>query len=99
MQRRSAVDGNRWRWSSIRRVVLARDGHRCQGNGPRCTKVATEVDHIDPRLIGGDDSFDNLRSLCHTCHNTRGVWESRAPSRYSYGRSRVVTRDYSRGTG
>jgi 5-methylcytosine-specific restriction endonuclease McrA len=32
-----------------------------------------EVDHIISRGKGGDDSLDNLRSLCFTCHRARHV--------------------------
>jgi 5-methylcytosine-specific restriction protein A len=92
----STVDTNRWTWSKTRRLVLARDSHRCQLGIPGvCTTIATEVDHIRPRAIGGDDALDNLRSVCRKCHISRGMDESgRAPSRYSYGTSRVVTRRY-----
>ena len=96
MPLRSEVDRNRWVWSQTRRRVLARDNHRCQLGIPGiCTTVATEVDHIRPRAVGGDDALDNLRSVCHRCHISRGMDESgRSPSRLSYGASRVVTRRY-----
>ena len=96
MQKRSEVDGNRWAWSRIRLTALVRDRYRCQLAIPGiCTTVATEVDHIRPRAVDGDDSMDNLRSVCHRCHVSRGMDESgRSPSRYSYGASRVVTRRY-----
>ena len=96
MQSRSDMDRNRWRWSKTRALVLARDRHRCQLAIPGiCTTTATEVDHIRPRAIGGDDGMENLRSVCHRCHVSRGMDESgRSPSRYSYGASRVVTRRY-----
>lgn len=100
MHTRSNLDrgGNRWLWSNTRRMVMARDRNRCQGNGPRCTTIATEVDHITERAAGGDDSLSNLRALCHQCHITRSVWDRGylVPSRYSYGSSRVVTRDYTK---
>lgn len=97
MQRRSELDGNRWRWSATRRLVMARDGGRCQLGIPGvCTRIAQEVDHITPRGLGGGDELDNLRAVCKRCHLGRGMHESgRKPSRYSYGSSRVVTRDYS----
>jgi 5-methylcytosine-specific restriction endonuclease McrA len=93
---RSDVDRNRWFWSRKRRLVLARDNHRCQLGIPGiCTTAATEVDHVRPRAVGGDDAFDNLRSVCHGCHLSRGMDESgRSPTRYSYGASHVVTRRY-----
>lgn len=96
MQRRSLVDSNRWAWSKQRRLALARDRTRCQLGIPGiCTTIATEVDHVRPRAVGGGDELDNLRSVCHSCHISRGMDESgRAPSRYSYGASKVVTRRY-----
>ena len=96
MQPESLVKSNRWRWSSVRRLVLARDAHRCQIRIPGvCTIDATEVDHIVPRSLAGGDELDNLRSVCHPCHLGRGMHESgRKASRYSYGTSRVVTRTY-----
>lgn len=96
MQRRSDLDGNRWLWSGTRRIVLARDGRRCQLRIPGvCTIDATEVDHITPRSLGGGDDLPNLRSVCHPCHLGRGMAESGRPAaRLSYGRSAVVTRRY-----
>lgn len=64
------------RWQQIRTVILERDAHRCQINGPNCTGHATEVDHIVPWREGGpvlDPA--NLRASCKTCNvgraNTR----------------------------
>jgi 5-methylcytosine-specific restriction endonuclease McrA len=51
-------------WANRRRLVLERDGHRCQ----MCGALATEVDHIQPRAQGGSDELANLRSLCRPCH-------------------------------
>jgi 5-methylcytosine-specific restriction enzyme A len=98
MQSRSSIDGNRWTWSKVRRLVLARDRSRCQLGIPGiCLGTAREVDHIRPRAVGGGDELENLRSVCHPCHVSRGMDESgRSPSRFSYGASRVVTRSYSR---
>ena len=92
----SLVATNRWRWSSVRKLVLARDRGRCQLGIPGvCILAATEVDHITPRSLGGGDAMDNLRAVCHPCHLGRGMDESgRLASRYSYGASRVVTRRY-----
>ncbi|MFH2053720.1 MAG: HNH endonuclease, partial [bacterium] len=51
----------------VRRRVLARDGHRCQGAG--CTNTRfLEVHHVLPRARGGTNRPDNLITLCSACH-------------------------------
>jgi 5-methylcytosine-specific restriction enzyme A len=61
-------------WRAFRLRVLARDGHRCQIGGPRCTKVATQVDHRIPRADGGA-VFDlaNVRAACAACNGRGGA--------------------------
>jgi 5-methylcytosine-specific restriction protein A len=56
--------GSGGRWQTIRAAILDRDGHRCV----LCGAQATQVDHIVPRADGGDESPENLRSLCRRCH-------------------------------
>lgn len=58
-------------WSKLRLVVLARDCGLCQC--PHCKAsgaitIATEVDHIKPKALGGTDEMSNLRSVSHDCH-------------------------------
>lgn len=60
-------------WQRIRLAILVRDRQTCQIQGPRCTGVATEVDHIRPLSRGGSHHFHNLRALCHNCHVDRGT--------------------------
>ncbi|MFH2052733.1 MAG: HNH endonuclease, partial [bacterium] len=51
----------------VRRRVLARDGHRCQGSG--CTNTRfLEVHHVRPRARGGTNLPGNLITLCSACH-------------------------------
>jgi 5-methylcytosine-specific restriction protein A len=53
----------------LRAWVLDRDRHACQIRGPRCTHVATEVDHIECRADGGDVfAPTNLRAACRPCN-------------------------------
>ncbi len=52
---------------SLRRQVLARDGHRCQAPGCRSTRFL-EVHHREPRRRGGRNSAANLITLCAACH-------------------------------
>jgi 5-methylcytosine-specific restriction endonuclease McrA len=83
----SLIETNRWHWSALRKRVMRRDGRRCQIGGPTCLYMASEVDHIVPRIAGGTDAMSNLRSVCKPCHKRRlvdaiaGVPE--APSRPS----------------
>lgn len=65
------------RWKRVRLDVLARDGYVCMIRGPRCTRVATAVDHVIPLAHGGEP-FDplNLRAACAACNSGR-----RAPRR------------------
>ncbi len=52
---------------SLRRQVLARNGHRCQAPGCRATRFL-EVHHREPRRRGGRNSTANLITLCAACH-------------------------------
>ena len=55
----------RRRWSRVRRRALDRDGWRCR----KCGKAGIlEVHHVKPLDDGGDDSLDNLVTLCRGCH-------------------------------
>jgi hypothetical protein len=68
-----------------RREVFARDGLRCtyvSPDGRRCTARAfLELDHAEPRGLGGNDRADNLRVRCRA-HNQ--LWAEQA-----YGREHV----------
>jgi 5-methylcytosine-specific restriction endonuclease McrA len=94
----SLIETNRWAWSKRRKVVMARDGHRCQINGPTCIVWAAEVDHVIPRIAGGTDAMSNLRSVCKPCHKRRlvdaisGVPEtpSRPPGRTIFNTRRRI---------
>ena len=52
-------------YESLRQRVLRRDGWRCQSCG---TMSNLEVHHRQFRSHSGDDSEDNLITLCATCH-------------------------------
>lgn len=63
-----------------RRQVYERDGGKCQGCGEKLffgqgSARSMEMDHILPRGKGGDDSLDNLQSLCgpwlNRCHSKK----------------------------
>lgn len=57
-----------------RKNILRRDGHRCQycGRGD----ASLTVDHIVPRVRGGEDTWENLVTACVQCNNRKG---SRTP--------------------
>ncbi|ACZ29618.1 HNH endonuclease [Xylanimonas cellulosilytica DSM 15894] len=54
--------------TTIRRVK-ERDGYRCVWCG---SADNLEVDHIVRYADGGSNTPDNLRTLCHGCHGSRG---------------------------
>jgi 5-methylcytosine-specific restriction endonuclease McrA len=52
---------------SVRREVMSRDNHICQGKG--CSsKRYLEVHHKIPRAMGGSNKAENLVTLCSACH-------------------------------
>lgn len=70
-------------WRRLRRMVLARHPLCADVYGVHAehgeTVLATDVDHIVPRSAGGTDTFENLQSLCQSCHSRKtaeqdGAW-------------------------
>jgi 5-methylcytosine-specific restriction protein A len=59
-------------WEAKRDFILKRDRYLCQSclRAKRYTK-ATEVDHINSRASGGDESEENLEGICRACHETK----------------------------
>ena len=59
--------GYGWQWRQLRNAVIARD--------PICTVCcrvpSTDADHIIPRAQGGQDTMENLRGRCHSCHSSK----------------------------
>lgn len=51
---------------SVRKVVLARDKHRCRWCGR--VNVGLHLHHINYRSAGGDHSSENLITLCGADH-------------------------------
>lgn len=68
--RRSRLPGS---WPLLRRTVLERDNGLCQIRGPRCTRIATAVDHIQH---GDNHNLTNLQAVCNTCHRVKTQHES-----------------------
>lgn len=52
-------------WNIIRQLALERDGRHCTVCG---SSSDLSVHHIIPLSLGGDSTLDNLRVLCHACH-------------------------------
>ena len=64
--------GYGYRWSQLRLIVL-----RAQPACAVCGAPATDVDHITPKRLGGEDVLDNLQPLCHACHTRKTMRERR----------------------
>jgi ATP-dependent DNA helicase RecQ len=64
-------DGSRLRldaesYNRLRQQILRRDGWRCQSCGAMAN---LEVHHNQFRSQSGDDSEENLVTLCNVCHS------------------------------
>lgn len=60
--------GSTTRWRVLRAYVLRRDRYLCRIGAQGCTGLATHVDHIVPREMGGTDVETNLRAACEPCN-------------------------------
>lgn len=60
--------GGSRKWSRIRKTIIDRD-QCCQMCG---TEDRLTVDHIVPRVLGGDDNPSNLQVLCSSCNSSKG---------------------------
>ena len=58
-------------WRQIRKDVLARDQWRCCDCGEAIKGRDAHVHHKLPRALGGDDTPENLISLCSGCHSLK----------------------------
>jgi 5-methylcytosine-specific restriction endonuclease McrA len=52
--------------------VFARDDFRCVYCGNRFDDAELSVDHVEPRVRGGDQSTGNLVTACRGCNNRKG---------------------------
>lgn len=53
---------------SIKYEVLKRAQFRCELCGISADVKALEVDHIEPKNLGGEDSINNYQALCYSCN-------------------------------
>lgn len=55
---------------SLRERIYNRDGRQCL----ECGSTANlSLDHIFPWILGGQDTEDNLRTLCRPCNSSKGA--------------------------
>jgi 5-methylcytosine-specific restriction endonuclease McrA len=52
--------------------ILARDGYRCVYCGGSFPADHLTLDHVEPRLRGGDRSEGNLVAACRECNARKG---------------------------
>lgn len=55
------------KWRRTRRAVLARANYQCEIQGPHCTGVATQADHILGRAVSDDPA--DCRAACVQCNS------------------------------
>jgi 5-methylcytosine-specific restriction endonuclease McrA len=62
-------------WQKLRKAVLARDGHLCQFQGPRCRGYATSVHHLVPSSQAPELFWEptNLVAACGRCNYGDGA--------------------------
>lgn len=66
----SSGRSRRWIRPELRAAVYERDGHRCLHCG---TTENLSLDHIHPYSLGGEDTLDNLQTLCRSCNSRKGA--------------------------
>ena len=57
---------------SLRERILRRDGHRCVYCGEVLPGTSLTLDHVQPRMRGGDQSEGNLVAACRACNAEKG---------------------------
>jgi 5-methylcytosine-specific restriction endonuclease McrA len=73
-------------WRAVRLVVMDRDKWVCQIRQRGCTYRATDVDHIQAAVEGGEFyDLSNLRASCRGCNARAGAKVATARrARYRY---------------
>lgn len=73
--------GYGWAWEQLRAKVLKREPlcRMCRAAGRAV--IATTVDHITPKQLGGSDDEGNLQPLCKACHAVKTAKEGRRARR------------------
>ena len=57
---------------STRDRIFARDGHRCVYCAGVFPPEQLSLDHVQPRMRGGDNSDGNLVTACKACNGRKG---------------------------
>lgn len=57
---------------SVRYAVLKRAKFRCELCGVHDEDRWLEVDHINPKSLGGKDELENYQALCYQCNQSKG---------------------------
>jgi 5-methylcytosine-specific restriction endonuclease McrA len=57
---------------TLRERVLARDAYRCVYCGEHFPEPQLTLDHVEPRMRGGDWSEGNLVAACRPCNALKG---------------------------
>ena len=55
-----------------REEIFARDGYRCVYCGAQFEPHALTVDHVQPRVRGGDNTPGNVVTACGGCNTAKG---------------------------
>lgn len=56
--------------SLTKKNVIKRDNHQCQYCGRRTGQMT--ADHVLPKALGGNESWENLVCACRECNNKKG---------------------------
>lgn len=59
--------------STLRDRILRRDGYRCVYCGEVFPASSLTLDHVQPKMRGGDQSEGNLVAACRTCNAEKGA--------------------------
>lgn len=64
--------------ASVRERVFARDGYRCAYCAETFPREMLTLDHVQPRMRGGDNTAGNVVTACGPCNTLKGgrpAWE------------------------
>lgn len=56
-------------WIALRDMAFERDGYRCTYCGDEAGPF--EIDHITPRIRGGENTLENVTVACRRCNRSK----------------------------